>query len=823
MRELPTGTVTLLFTDVEGSTELLHELGPDAYADALAEHRRRLRGAFSAHGGVEVDTQGDAFFYAFADAREAVAAASDAHAALDGGPVLVRTGIHTGTPKLGGEGYVGADVHLAARIAAAGHGGQILLSQATYGLVGGAMSSLGEHRLKDFDQPVRIYQLGSEHFAPLRTISNTNLPRPASSFVGRELEVAEITALLRDGARLLTLTGPGGTGKTRLSIEAATELVGDFKSGVFWVPVASLRDSELVTETIARTLGAKDGLAENIGERDMLLLVDNLEQVVEAAPALAALVERCPNLRLMTTSRELLRVRGEVEYPVPPLADRDAVELFLTRSHRPVDDAIAELCARLDNLPLAVELAAARASVLTPAQILGRLSGRLDLLKGGRDADPRQLTLRAAIEWSYDLLDEREKGLFNRFSVFAGGATLEAAESVVAADVDTLQGLVDKSLIRHGGDRFWMLETIRQFAADRLASDDPTSDLPQRHASYFLERAEALERSVRGPDSDRVGDDLERDHANYRAALDHLEAMGDFERAMRLAGALGEFWDDRAHHHEARTRYSALLAAANPAPTPGRAKVLDGAAQMAMVTGDAETAWRLETEALDAFRALGDKGGIASALWGLGYMRIEGERLDEAAPLLREAAELFRELRDDTSLMWITRTLAFSYSELGELDEAWQLYGESRQLARAAGNRVLQAHASGSMAWLAARRGARTEAIALEREALESIAGAKDPTSVLARLVSAAGVFAQLGQLEIATQLLSHAEAGHVEIGAEEPWVGKTRADVASELRERMTAEDFDRAWNAGRTLTREAAFELAFSTLDHEEARNDK
>ena len=432
--DLPAGTVTFLFTDIEGSTKLLHELGPEAFADALAEHRRILREAFTAQGGVEVDTQGDAFFVAFPTADGALAAAAAAREALAAGPIRVRMGIHTGHPHLGAEGYIGADVHRGARIGAAGHGGQVLVSATTAALVGtDRLRDLGEHRLKDFDAPTSIYQLGDERFPPLKTISNTNLPRPASSFVGRAAEVAAVAALLQDGARLVTLTGPGGSGKTRLGIEAAASLVPSFTAGVFWVGLAPLRDPALVSETIGQVIGAKDGLAAHIGERQMLLLLDNLEQVVAAAPELAALLEACPQLRLLVTSRERLRVRGEVEYPVAPLADPEAVDLFCSRAQLEPDDAIRRLCRALDNLPLAIELAAARVAVLSPAQILERLSGRLDLLKGGRDADPRQQTLRTTIEWSHELLTHDDQALFERLAAFTGGWRLYAYEDVAAA------------------------------------------------------------------------------------------------------------------------------------------------------------------------------------------------------------------------------------------------------------------------------------------------------------------------------------------------------------------------------------------------------
>ena len=330
--ELPTGTVTFLFTDVEGSTRLLHELGEEAYAEALAEHRRVVRNACAPEGGVEVDTQGDAFFFAFASAPIALAAAEAVTEALAPGPIQLRIGLHTGTPLVTNEGYVGDDVHLAARVAASGHGGQVVLSKTTADLVGLSLTDLGEHRLKDIAEAVSIYQLGDVSFPPLKTISNTNLPRPASSFVGRRAELAEVLSRIEDGARLVTLLGPGGSGKTRLAIEAASTLVPKYKAGVFWVGLASLRDVALVSETIAQTLGAKDGLAAHIGARELLLLLDNLEQVIEVAPELSSLLAMCPNLTLLVTSRELLRVQGEVEYAVPPLAEPEAVSLFCERS-----------------------------------------------------------------------------------------------------------------------------------------------------------------------------------------------------------------------------------------------------------------------------------------------------------------------------------------------------------------------------------------------------------------------------------------------------------------------------------------------------------
>ena len=483
----PSGTVTFVFTDIEGSTVLLDELGAEAFKEALADHRRALRDAFGAHSGYEVDDAGDGLFYAFASASGAVTAVAQAMASLADGPVRIRVGVHTGEPLLDPPKYVGPDVHKAARIMSAAHGGQVLLSGATRELVAEDVLDLGRHRLKDFAEPVSLYQLGSDRFPPLRTISNTNLPVPLSSFVGREQEVTEVVSLVRDeAARLVTLAGPGGTGKTRLALEAAGELVSEFGAGVFWIGLAPVRDPALVVDTIAQTLGAKQELAGHIGEKQLLLVLDNLEQVVESAVELAALLRACPNLRLLVTSRELLRVDGEVVYPVPALAEPEAVELFCARARIEPDEAVVELCGRLDNLPLALELAAARVSVLTPAQILERISQRLDLFRAGRDADPRQQTLRATIAWSYDLLSTDEQQLFARMAVFRGGCTLEAAEEVVDADLDTLQSLVDKSLLRHSEERFWMLETIREYAHELLEEGSEADAVRRRHADHYL-------------------------------------------------------------------------------------------------------------------------------------------------------------------------------------------------------------------------------------------------------------------------------------------------------------------------------------------------
>ncbi len=635
----PSGTVTLVFTDIEGSTALLDELGAEAFKEALADHRRAVREAFGAYSGYEVDDAGDGLFYAFVSASAAVTAVAHAMASLAEGPVRIRVGVHTGEPLLDPPKYVGPDVHKAARIMSAAHGGQVLLSGATHELVAEDVLDLGSHRLKDFADQVSLFQLGSGRFPPLRTISNTNLPVPLSSFVGREQEVMEVVSLVRDeAARLVTLAGPGGTGKTRLALEAAGELVSEFGAGVFWVGLAPVRDPALVVDTVARTLGAKQELAAHIGEKQLLLVLDNLEQVVDSAVELAALLRACANLRLLVTSRELLRVDGEIVYPVPALAEPEAVELFCARARIEPDEAVAELCGLLDNLPLALELAAARVSVLTPAQIVERISQRLDLFRAGRDADARQQTLRATIAWSYDLLAEDEQRLFASMGVFRGGCTLETAEQVAGADVAGLQTLHDKSLLRRSGERFWMLQTIREYAHELLEGGSEGDAIRRRHADHYLAVSELAytERFDRGLTWVRR---LEAEHDNFRAALDHLQDR-DPLRALQLAGALGWFWLARSHFAEgARRLEDALSSTVDEGPLTARALTYLG-----YVDTDETNSLRRHEHAVKLWLNLGDETELAAAGEGLGWALYMCGEKSRALDVFEQNLELARRL-----------------------------------------------------------------------------------------------------------------------------------------------------------------------------------
>jgi len=822
--DLPSGTVTFLFTDVEGSTRLLHELGAEAYAEALAEHRRVIREACARNGGIEVDTQGDAFFFAFPTAPGALAAAGEMTDALASGAIHVRIGLHTGTPLLTDEGYVGGDVHRAARIAASGHGGQALVSSSTATLVEIDLIDLGEHRLKDLSAPERIYQLGDDEFPALKSLYRTNLPVPATPFMGRHGELAEVLALLSsEDTRLLTLTGPGGTGKTRLALQAAAEASEAFPDGIWWVPLAPLRDPKLVLETAAQVIGSKNGLAEHIADKEMLCLFDNFEQVVEAGAELAELLAACPNLDVLVTSRERLRVRGEQTYPVPPLAESDGMALFVARA-RAIDpsfthsEAVAELCLRLDELPLALELAAGRTALFSPKQLLGRLSQRLDLLKGERDADPRQQTLRATIEWSYDLLSEEEQELFARLSVFAGGCSYEAAEEIARADPDTLQSLLDKSLLRKReselGPRYWMLETIREYAAERLDASSEAEELARRHAEHFLALAEEAHPHLPLHPREWV-ERLEQEHDNFRAALDWLEAAGEGERTQQLAGALWPFWYIRGHVPEGRRRLESAIRA-DERRTAARATALNGATAMALERGNTVTARPWAEEALALHRALGDAWGTANSILLLGNVHAEERDLSTAQQLFEEALRRFRELGDEHFTLLATRLVAWMCYDQGNRDRARTLHEDVVRRARVSGNERMQATSLGALAEYAINDGRVTEALPMLNESTRIYRDLGERHELAVNLCRFARAAAAGGREEAAARILSGAEVLREEIGVSwSYWVVEmndvTLAAIGTQLDEAAFAE----AWEQGRALTLDEAVALALEPLD--------
>ena len=714
--------MTFLFTDIEGSTRLLRELGSDLYAAALAEHRRALRAVFAAHGGVEVDTQGDAFFVAFPTATGAVAAAVAGQEALASGPIAVRMGLHTGAPKTTAEGYVGIDVHRGARVGALAHGGQIVISSATAALVADQpQRALGRHRLKDFDAPVQLFQVGTDEFPPLRTPGAVDLPTPATPFLGREEELFEAATLWLDrDPRALTVIGPGGTGKTRFSIELARFLAEDADGGTGFVPLAPVREPDLVVPLIAAALGASGdspaAIATRVGEKRTHVVLDNLEQLLpRVARPLAELLAAAPALRLITTSREPLRIAAETEYDLAPMVERDAVSLFLERAQALRSDiadspVVHELIRRLDGLPLAIELAAARVKLLGPDQLLERIAQRLDLLKGGRDADERHATLRATIAWSYDLLTEDEQRLFARLAVFRGGCTLDAAEAVCDADLDTLASLLDKSLVRRRTDadgevRFWMLETIREFSTELLRSTGEEDTLRRAQADRLTALADraGLLAVVDAPGEwnfELVTPEID----NVRAVLD-WSLEHDPVRGLHLATWLEAFWVVR-EPVEGASWLERLIAAAPDADPVLRGRAWRALGGALFMSGQHEREAKCYPKSLELFMAAGEDveamhmrfrvatsmviGGDAAAAWPLleGVLlesRVRGNRPAESQALAYLAERLERQ-GDHAGALEMTLESAAIAREVGwRWFEAGQLHGAAT-LERERGN-----------------------------------------------------------------------------------------------------------------------------------------
>ena len=807
-RALPTGTVTFLFTDIEGSTRLLQELGASAYADSLAEHRRVLRDAFLRHEGVEVDTQGDAFFVAFPTAPGAATAASEAQRALASGPIRVRMGIHTGTPHITEEGYVGPDVHRAARIAAAGHGGQVLVSSSTATLLDReSLRDLGDHRLKDLAAPERIYQIGAEAFPPLKSLQRTNLPVPPTPFLGRQEELHEVVALLEEGPRLLTLTGTAGTGKTRLALQAAAEASDRYPDGVYWVPLAALRDPSLVLEAAAQSLGTTGGLAERIGDRRLLLVFDNFEHLMDAAADLAALIAGCPNLQLLVTSREVLRVPGEQVYPVAPLQVRDAVDFFTARARATnprfePTRIVQQLCAQLDNLPLALELAATRVGVLSPEQLLARLSKRLELLKAGRAVDPRQQTLWATIEWSYDLLQPNEQRLFECLSVFGGGCTLEAAEEVCEADIDDLQSLVDKSLVSRQAERFAMLETVREFAAEQLRRRGDADLLADKHANYLIGLTGAGARGA--PDEDpEKGRALYPEVSNIRQALAWLAASGDTEGELRLA--VHGFWClwTRASQRELYGWLTSALERSALGDTHLRTQALGAAAMAASNLGHAEAGRTYANQALTLAREQQDKREIE---WALRVLSFDEPDLVERRRLLDECERLLRELGSEAGLGWVMYLRGFTFIQEHDADRARETFEGAAGLFRRLGRRweAVNAELDIGYALVSADRG--VEALPLMQAALVEAVDLDSPTEVIKALIILAAIEVELDALS-ATRLLAKARGIADEEGFEpDPRSEGRLLEPTEQAARARLGERFDAEWEAGSQMLLEDA-----------------
>jgi predicted ATPase/class 3 adenylate cyclase len=866
--ELPTGTVTFLFTDIEGSTRLLQRLG-DAYRAVQNDHARILRRAIDEGGGVAIRTEGDSFFAVFADHAAAVRAAVLAQRALaahqwpHGTPLRVRMGLHTGRGELGGDDYLGIDVNRAARIAAAGHGGQVLLSQATLSLIehdlphGVTPRELGKHHLKDLDHPVQIHDLVIEglpsDFPPLKTLDvPSTLPSPLTSFVGRRREAQRVAELLTAN-RLVTLTGPGGTGKTRLAVEVARRSVDAFPDGSYFVDLSPITDPLLVPDSIAsalRFLPERSGrsvletLQEHLRDRTALLLLDNFEQVLPGADTVAALLEAAPHLSVLATSRAPLGLSGEQAFPVPPLGIPDpgddvtslrqteAVSLFVDRATAvdplfsvPDGDVplVAEICARLDGLPLAIELAASRVRLLPPRQLLERLEPALPMLVGGpRDAPERQRTLEAAIRWSYDLLEESARPLFRRLSVFAGGWTLDAATDVANAMGDLgdvvggLESLVQHSLVhRVPSDttgRLRMLETIREFALARLDESDDGPDVRRSHALRFRDFAERAGPHLTGPDQRPWLDELSREHDNLRAALRWAIDGDEGETALRAAGPIWRFWYARGHLEEGRRWLEAALGlpSSGGSPTP-RAHALTALGGIAYWQSDFDTALRSYEEALDIHRALGDRAAMVQAHLDVGETRaVKGDSASGVA-LIEESLALARELGDRRGEAWALWGLGAARMFAGDLDGSREFLQESLRIFQEVGDDTWGwANVLGGLGGLAAMRGDMNEAHRLLMEGFSLYGEQANPVIITGHLRTLSVLANHSGLHERAARLAGAEATWRGKLGFRVPDAFDPFEDPAQVAAEQLSHAAFQRAWAEGQAMSLEEALAYA-------------
>jgi len=874
-RVLPRGTVTFLFTDIEGSTTLWERHGA-AMQDVLARHNAVLRTAIEAHGGMIFKHVGDAVHAAFATAPDALAAALAAQRALhkeDWGlpdSLRVRMALHTGTVEIHDDDYLGPSLNRLARLLSAAHGGQTLLSLAAQELVrdhlplGVGLRDLGLHRLKDLIRPEHIFQLVTPDlladFPPLKTLDYhpTNLPVQPTSLIGRERELAAACAALRQlDVRLLTLTGAAGTGKTRLGLQMAAELIDDFADGVFFVSLTPIRDPELVMPAIAHPLDVKEmggqslseSLRHHLHDKQLLLMLDNFEQVAAAAPLVADLLATCPHLKILITSREALHLRGEQEFPVPPLALPDprhlpsierltqyeALRLFIERAQAVKPDfqvtnvtapAVAEICARLDGLPLAIELAAARIKLFPPQALLARLNRRLALLTGGpRDLPARQQTLRNTIDWSYDLLNPDEQTLFARLAVFMGGRTLEAAEAVcnAASDLglavlDGLASLVDKHLVyrdegSNGEPRFMMLETIWEYALERLEARGEAAELQHQHASYYLALAEGAVAHLSGPQQDVWLERLEVEHDNLRAALAWAFEGEQAETLVRFGAALWRFWEMRGHFTEGRTWLERVLEKSRGTAVALRAQAFTGAGTIAWHQGDYARAIEFHEAALRLYRELGDKHGIAFTLNNLGAQALVQGDYAQAAPLFEEGLAIARELGDRRLNAYMVHNLAEVARHQGDYTRAAPLYAESLALVQELGDRWGIAI---NLAWLGTvtrYQGNYAHATALLMEGLTLCQALGDKERIAECLEGLAGLAGAQEQAERAAHLFGAAAALRDTIDA--PLPPAERADYERDLatiRSQIDAAAFADAWAAGQAMPPEQAIAEALN-----------
>ena len=830
MAELPRGTVTLLFTDIEGSTRMLQELGRDEYVHALRDHRRLLREAFTRHGGVEVEMQGDSFFFAFAHAGDAVRAAMEGQRALEDHawstvPVRVRIGIHTGEPIVSDGLYAGLDVHRAARVMSAGHGGQVLITESTRSLLvddpAMAPRDLGAHRLKDLAAPVRLYQAGDGAFPAPKSLKRTNLPVQPTPLVGRERELEELLELLAR-VRLLTLVGAGGIGKTRLALQLAAESVEAFEDGVWWVPLAGLSDPGLVEPAIGAALGVQESVADRLRSARALLLLDNFEHLLDAAPSVAALLDQAQGVRVIATSRAPLHITSEQQYPVPPLEAGDAVRLFEERARmvKPsfvADEHVDGICRRLDCLPLALELAAARVKVLPPARLAERLDRALPLLSSGaRDAPQRHRGLRATIEWSHELLTDDERRALARLAVFAGSFSAEGAEDVCDVSLEALESLVDKSLLREtDAGRFFFLETIREFAAERLAQRGEVDELHRRLVGFLLGLARRLgEYGGSGAEARRS---FASEEASFRAALTWAAARGEPDPQLDLLAASWPFWWYRGHAAEGLRWVETALATANGEDSPRAVQVLAAGAMFAYRGGWSSDLDRFSKDALAAARRLGDP---AATLWPLILRALWASSRGDyplATRLYEEAIELAAAVGDRKLIGIASNNLGSNAMEQKRYEEAIELLERALSISRELMTPDEIALETLNLAECLYRTGRTTEAVVAAKDGL-ALASETESLTTLSYGFVLLGALAHHDRAPVAAAtLLGVAERLGERVG--EPVENDaelnelfeaTSERLARSLGEQRVAE----ARSAGRAMPLERAVEYALASI---------
>ena len=763
--DLPAGTVTLLFADVEGSTRLLHLLG-ERFAPARARMRELVRVAAADHGGAEVDWAGDGAFLAFTRARDGVAAANDIQRALAAEPwpsdeaLRLRIGIHTGEPELGREGYVGMDVVVAARICASAHGEQIVLSRSTRDMAGeepvagAGFRPLGRHRLKDVPAAVQLFQLLApnlpDDFPPLKTLTATSLPALHHRLVGRSDALARIEALLgQSNVRLVTITGPGGAGKSRLALEVAAAAALD--RPVHLVGLAPVTDPELVPDAIARAIGVRESggrqllerIADTLNGTGALLFLDNLEHLAPAAVHVAALLDRAPDLDVLATSRAPLRLSGEHVLPLEPLSIDDATTLFVELAaargvvlHADALASVHEICRRLDGLPLAIELVAARLVVLPPAEILRALADGLALeMEGPVDLPERQRTLRAAIDWSYQRLSEGQRELHGALAVFADGGALDDARAIADAGrkfLPDLEALVAWSLVRSeitdGEVRLSMLETVREHAVDRLHSEGRLDELRRRHAERFLDLALTAESELAGPNQAAWFERLELEFDNIRAALDWCFSHDRVEDGLRAIAALSRFWRAHGHVTEARRWLSQGLSQDAHLSADVRADALWTAARQAAAQSDWGAATALLEEALPLFREGGREREVIFTLSELAFMALRRSEPEHAAALCEEAVSNARDLGDARATSSALTILGEVRSAQGDHARALAHLEEAVAQRRELGDALLVTDAVFNLGWVAflagdlmRSRAAFEESLALARQLSDAL------------------------------------------------------------------------------------------------------